>query len=403
MDGMRQRRIPAPLTRTLVIRLTMRVSTRSWTQQDGWDQPLPASAATSADRLLVLACCDPRADSRPAIDDLLASYPGAAVLACSTAGSICGGQVSDVAASVSIVEFRTATVTAAMVRLSDPRESRATGQRLARILLGSENERPAAVLVISDGLIVNGSDLVTGMAEVLPDEVPISGGLAGDGPDFERTWVSLGSERVNYGVLGIALRGQGLRVGHGSEGGWQGFGPHRRITASQGSTLLELDGKPALDIYRDYLGEFAAELPSSALLFPLRIISPDGDVSLVRTVLSVDAEQHSMRFAGDVPQGWRAQLMRTSFDRLLDGAGRAAQESVRQVPSPTWALAVSCVGRRLVLGDRSDEEAEICLDVLGEGVTLHGFYSYGEIAPVDGYSGLHNQTMTLTTLSEGPA
>jgi len=329
-------------------------------------------------------------------------WPDAIILGCTTAGNIVGEVVCDSELIATLVEFTSSELHAAKARLTKPEDSHQAGLKLGMELAHLRGSLPNAVLVISDGLIVNGSDLVAGMVDQLPG-VPISGGLAGDGPNFERTYVALGDELLRNSVVAVGIWGDQLLVNHGSAGGWEGFGPQRLITASHGSTLLELDGQPALELYRRYLGEDAQRLPSSALLFPLRITSPDETRSLVRTVLAIDADTQSMRFAGDVPAGWSAQLMRTTIDRLVDGAQSAATSSLiptQRADEDVLALAVSCVGRRLVLGERADEEIEACADVFGPGTTLRGFYSYGEIVPWDGFVGLHNQTMTLTTITE---
>ena len=189
-----------------------------------------------------------------------------------------------------------------------------------------------------------------------------------------------------------------------SKGGWDRFGPERTVTRSEGNVLFELDGKPALDLYKTYLGERASGLPATALLFPLALRARAGEEkSLVRTILAVDESARSLTFAGDVPQGSLAQLMRANFDRLVDGAEGAALMTRGRCGKgrSTLAVAISCVGRRLVLGERTEEELEAVGDVLPEGARVLGFYSYGEISPfATGRCDLHNQTMTLTTLQE---
>ncbi|NQU37768.1 MAG: FIST C-terminal domain-containing protein [Actinobacteria bacterium] len=379
----------------------MKLATSRWRSSTSWDRSL-VGVSDTLNPSLVLAFWTPTVDAQAALTELADTWPEAIILGCSTAGNIIGDGVCDGELTATLVEFATADLRTAKAQLAKPEDSHQAGLELGMELAHHGSGLPTAVLVISDGLIVNGSDLVAGMVANLPG-VPISGGLAGDGPDFERTQVCLGDDLLRDSVVAVGIWGDQLVVNHGSDGGWEGFGPERIITASHGSTLLELDGQPALELYRRYLGEDAEELPSSALLFPLRITSPDAEHSLVRTVLAIDTGEQSMRFAGDVPTGWGAQLMRTTIDRLVDGAQSAATGSL--IPAPrdradVLALAVSCVGRRLVLGERADEEIEACADVLGSGTTLRGFYSYGEIVPSDGFVGLHNQTMTVTVISE---
>ena len=135
-------------------------------------------------------------------------------------------------------------------------------------------------------------------------------------------------------AVAVGFFGRDLRVGHGSEGGWEVFGLERRITAAEGNVLRELDGKPALELYRAYLGNLADDLPASGLRFPLAVRESDhAERALVRTLLAIDEDEQSMIFAGDVPQDWSAQLMGADADQLLDGAHAAAG---RQSQSWTW-------------------------------------------------------------------
>jgi hypothetical protein len=178
------------------------------------------------------------------------------------------------------------------------------------------------------------------------------------------------------------------------------------VTRAQGNVVEELDGEPALDLYERYLGDLAAGLPSSGLLFPLSISDGPQGEALVRTMLAVDHQARTITFAGDVPQGWTAQLMKADIDRLVDGAAQAATDTAAMcdVVGECLAVAVSCVGRRLVLKGRVEEELEVAVESLPDGAHLVGFYSYGEISPLtSGRCDLHNQTMTLTTLAERPA
>jgi hypothetical protein len=205
-------------------------------------------------------------------------------------------------------------------------------------------------------------------------------------------------------VVAVGFYGERVRIGHGSRGGWDIFGPERRVTASDGNVLRELDGRPALDLYKEYLGELAAGLPATALRFPLALrADADDKKRLVRTILGVNEEEGSLTFAGDIPEGFLAQLMRTNLDRLVDGAEAAAVMTQNRGTdgAPTLAIAISCVGRRMVLGERAEEEVEATLDELPGTTKQIGFYSYGEISPfASGTCDLHNQTMTMTTIHE---
>ena len=329
------------------------------------------------------------------------AYSGATVMGCSTSGEIFDAEITDHSLAVGVLEFERTDLKIASAPIQDAKNSYTAGETLGRELSG-ENLR--GLFVLSDGLRVNGSELVRGLNSVLPEEVVITGGLAGDGSRFERTWVLHEGRLQSEFVTAVGLYGDAVRIGHGSKGGWDIFGPERCVTRSEGNMLFELDGKPALQLYKQYLGERAEELPAAGLLFPLALrTGVDGEEKLVRTILAVDEDRQSMTFAGDIPQNSMVQLMRANFDRLVEGAGQAATLSGldKDGQQTTLAIAISCVGRRLVLGERTEEEVEATMDALPHGTKQIGFYSYGELSPyANGRCDLHNQTMTLTTISE---
>jgi hypothetical protein len=353
---------------------------------------------------MILAFAAPCFHDKP---DLLAelkqAYPESTVIGCSTSGEIDHTRIRDESIVVAALRFETSRVKHAATRLSDASESFSAGARIADELAAPDLR---AVIVLSEGLHVNGSELVRGLNSRLPENVVVTGGLAGDGDRFGRTWVMANGKVETNGVVAVGLYGGKVRVGHGSKGGWDTFGPERVVTKSDGNVLYALDDRPALALYKEYLGERAAGLPGSALLFPLALrASPDEANSVVRTVLAVDETTQSMTFAGDIPTGHYAKLMRANFDRLILGAQAAggAAAALADRRGAALSIAISCVGRRLVLGERSEEETEATLETLPDGTQQIGFYSYGEISPhATGRCDLHNQTMTLTVLSEDP-
>jgi hypothetical protein len=337
--------------------------------------------------------------------EMRAMFPEAHLVGCSTGGQILGEEVSDDDIAAVILSFDTTRVRVAWREIAGPVDSRACGQALGYALRGDEL---AGVVILSDGLNVNGSALVRGLASAVGPYVPITGGLAGDGPDFSATLVGIDAAPRTHSVGAVGFYGQAIRIGHGYGGGWDVFGPRRRITRSVDNVLYELDGKPALDLYERYLGEEdSAGLPSTGLLFPLRIYDVDApDMAIVRTILAIDRERRSMTFAGDMPEGWVAQLMHGNFHRLAAGAATAARTAHPAddlvASGDELALLVSCIGRRLLLGQQTVDEVEAVAAELGAGVRCVGFYSYGEISPhaASGVCQLHNQTMTITTIRE---
>jgi len=366
----------------------------------GWS--IPAFPRLNSQRTLVLAFGAPnhRDDPGP-IGELLDAYPDSHVIGCSTSGEIVGATLHDDALSVAVARFQHTDIASAVAPVRSAADSRAAGETL-----GHQLSRPnlRAVLVFSDGLRVNGSELVAGLNAVLPESVIVTGGLAGDGDRFQRTWSLRNGPPRESLIVAAGLYGSRVRVGHGSKGGWDLFGPERRVTRAEGNVLFEIDGRPALELYKEYLGERAGGLPATALLFPIALRrSADDDTVLVRTVLGVNDDAGSMTFAGDIPEGSMITLMRANFDRIIEASGDSAlhARSTQGGEAPSLCLAISCVGRRLVLGERAEEELEACMEILPPGSRQVGFYSYGEISPfASGRCDLHNQTMTLTTIAE---
>ncbi len=379
----------------------MRASLLSWQAAGGWQ-----SKDRLPDQGHLVFYFGPRAalQSGERTAEIRAMFPRAHVVGCSTGGQILGDEVSDDGVAAVVLNFERTRLKAAWHEVAGPDDSRDCGLALGNAL---KDDDLAGVFILSDGLNVNGSALVCGLAAAVGPSVPITGGLAGDGPDFAATLVGVDDALRPHSVAAVGFYGEAIRIGCGYGGGWDVFGPRRRITRSAGNILYELDGKPALDLYERYLGEEdSAGLPSTGLLFPLRIYDSEApDMAVVRTILGVDRQRRSMTFAGDMPEGWVAQLMRGSFGRLTAGAAAAARTAhlpVADLGGDELALLVSCIGRRLLLGQQTLDEVEAVGQELGADIRRIGFYSYGEISPhaASGVCQMHNQTMTVTTIRE---
>lgn len=368
----------------------MNVQTLRW--QDGrWQTK--ATPLTSAE--LVLYFGAPAALAAGAPRQLRELYPAAQLVGCSTGGEIFEEEALDESIVAAAVQFAATSVKVACEPIAIGSESERVGAALASRLVAAGLR---GVFVLSDGTRVNGSALVRGLRGGLPPGVVVTGGMAGDGARFVSTVVGADAIPQVGQVVAVGFYGSALRIGHGSVGGWERFGPQRTITRAKENVLYEIDGEPALALYKRYLGKEAEALPGSALHFPLAI-RRDG-AELVRTVLGIDEAEQSMTFAGDMPEGAAVQLMRGSMARLVSGARDAAAQA-GSGGADTLAVLVSCIGRKLFLGQRVSDEVEAVASVLGPAVTM-GFYSYGEFSPhaATGLCELHNQTMTITTFSE---
>lgn len=329
-------------------------------------------------------------------------FPRACLLGCSTAGEISSGGVSEEECILTAVEFSSTCVAQASTTLASMEDSFDAGLRI-----GAQLAAPGlkAVIVFAPGVAINGSALVDGVIRRVGSQVPITGGLAADGGAFVRTWTLNSQGASTDEIVAIGLHGDALEFAHGSFGGWKPFGPVRRITRCEGNIVGEIDGEPALAVYQRYLGEHAKNLPASGLLFPFAIVDDAGnETGPIRTILGVDRDAGSITLAGAVDSGGYLKLMHADTDRLVGGATVAAEAArkMRSSSGDSLAILVSCIGRKLVMGERVGEEVAAVSRVFGSGSTLTGFYSYGEISP--GVSSatcdLHNQTMTISWLGE---
>lgn len=378
----------------------MKTEQKIWSPGSGWEITIDNNLSVSANLVLVFGNRE-ELESPDRFYEIKEFYPNADVMINSTSGEIYDINVNDSTIVLTAICFEQTELKFARIDTDLEKDSFKAGESISNQLL---SEALKHIFVISDGQMVNGSQLVSGMNSILPERISVTGGLAGDGSKFMRTLVGLNQPPSAGQIIAIGFYGESLQIGFGSRGGWDPFGPQRLVTKAENNVLYELDGQSALSLYKKYLGEQAAGLPGTGLLFPLSIQINEDSEFLVRTILAVDEENQSMTFAGDIPVGSKARLMKANFDRLVEGAEIAAEDSknlLRQNDSEL-AILVSCVGRKLVLGQRIEEEVEMVREVLGNNTTITGFYSYGEICPTlkDNYCDLHNQTMTITTLSE---
>jgi hypothetical protein len=335
------------------------------------------------------------------VDEIRKEFPYQHIVFGSTSGEIIGAKVFDESIVVTAIEFEKSTF---QIRTENVLNHNKDSKKMGAILYDKmPKENLKHLFVISEGSFVNGSSLIEGLEENIQNSVPISGGMCGDDAKFEKTLASYNEYPKEGEVVLIGFYGETLEISFSSYGGWTTFGPARTITKSKANVLYEIDGLPALDLYKKYLGEKANKLPQASLLYPLNITLDGRDQAVVRTILGIDNENSSMTLAGDVPVNARVQLMMASVDGIVQGAKTAAVLAMKgRKQKPEIAILVSCVGRKLVMNQRVEEEIEEVNNIVGKDVSITGFYSYGEMAPFTGntFCDLHNQTMTLTLISE---
>lgn len=338
------------------------------------------------------------------VQPLLDALAGTPMIGCSTAGEIDADGVLDGALTVSAMRFDRPGVRIVATDIGDMDDSFAAGERLGAMLTGAGLH---SAIVLGQGVRINGSALIDGITRAIGPGVTLSGGLAGDNGAFTRTWTLANGKASDRTIVAMGVYEPAIKITHGSFGGWKPFGPVRHVTRSAGNVLFELDNEPALAVYKRYLGDYASRLPASGLLFPFAMrTSQREEVGIIRTILGIDEAAGSLILAGEIYRDGYLQLMHASTDALVEGATQAAEQARAGMNgagrNEGLAVLVSCVGRKLAMAGRVDEEVEAVSDTLGRNFAVTGFYSNGEISP--DHAGpechLHNQTMTITLITE---
>jgi hypothetical protein len=373
----------------------MKTEQIQWTVTHDWDTS--NIQLSNAQLVLVFAGIDIIPNSHY-YETLHTAYPTADIVLISTSGEIHGNEMFENSASATAILFEKTPVKISTRENIAGQDAIEIGKQITSELLADDLKH---ILLFSEGGQMNGDHLIAGISANLPKHIAVTGGLAGDSARFAKTTMGLNSTISENMVVAIGLYGETIEVGYGSNDGWDLFGPLRLVTKAEENVLYDLDDTNALELYKKYLGERANELPGAALLFPICILKPDG-TKLVRTILSINEENQTMVFAGNVPVGSKVQFMMANFDRVIESASNAALKSqISEHEYPDLTLMVSCVGRKLVMQNRTEEEIEAVADTYNQESTFCGFYSNGEICPsTDGINSLHNQTMTITTFKE---
>ena len=380
---------------------SMRTEQRCWTNDHGWSSLAGEDFKNNAQIVFAFGSSSSFKDEvlfKKIKDD----YPHSHIVGCSTAGEIYDTKVLDDSLILTAAIFDSATIKAAYSKIENQEFSHQIGAELAQSL---EKENLIHVLVFSDGLNVNGSELINGLVQNLPKNIGVTGGLAGDGEQFNETLVCSNNSPEKDHITALGFYGSHLKISYGSMGGFSPFGPERLVTRAKGNVLYELDGQSAIELYKKFLGEERSrDLATNQFYFPLSYRRIDQKNGAVRTILAIDEKENSMTFAGDISEGGYARLMKSNSERIIDGAIDAANTCTEfsGFENPDLALLISCVGRKIMLNQRVEEEIESVRNAFSQDTTLMGFYSYGEIAHFTPHEPcqLHNQTMAITTFRE---
>lgn len=363
-----------------------------------WEKTLDGSLDSSSTLIFIFSASDFSLNDA-GYRELLSKFPNAIITGCSTAGEIYEDELHDGSLSIAIAQFEKTQIVSKWIQVDKYEDSYEAGSNLANMF---DPKGLKSVFVLGDGLGVNGSELVRGVNYVFKGKTIATGGMASDAGKFEKTWVFIDKEPLSNYVSAIGFYGESVNVDYASEGGWSQFGLERVVTEcdEQTNTIYTLDHKPALELYKEYMGEHAKDLPSSALQFPFLVIDNDRD-NKIRAIWGANEENQSVQLFGDVKNGDKIVFLKGSPRFIISGAQKAACDLDLAYGKTLLSIAVSCMGRRAVLQDRTEDEVEVVKDSLGENVSQVGFYSYGELSPrTSGKCGMLNQTMTLTLISE---
>ena len=329
----------------------MQIEQTRWTTSTGW-KTIHSTLTNNDSVQFVLLFADPDClTNKEALSELISRYPNAAIIGGTSAGNVLGTEVNDNDMVATAIHFEKSRIRVSTIKVN----SNGLKDQVAKAALALKEDDLKHLFVLSDGLSVNGSELAEGLNSV--EGVSITGGLMGDKGRFENTYVISNGEIHENGAVLVAFYGEHLDVRYGCFAGWDEFGVDRVITKSVDNVVYEIDGQPALNLYKTYLGDLSDQLPASGLRFPLSIRAGK-DLLLIRTLLAIDEEKQSLTFAGDVPEGAITLLMKGSTSDLVEGARNAAKQATATGNTPGFAVVISCVGRRLLMGQMVEEELE---------------------------------------------
>jgi hypothetical protein len=350
------------------------------------------------------------------LEQINAQWPGIALIGCTTDGEM-SSDILFAEDSLALVllsgdDFHAVSGVARSVSTDVAGSIRASVNDAVQRLTGTgggddggDGRAPRLCIAMPDGLTVSGSAALDALRAAFCDAVPIFGGTAGDQWRFKGTRQFHGTEVLQDSVP-FLLFGEGVVFSCGVDTGWRPIGREGRVTEVEGHVVRAIDGRPATEFYREFLGN--ADI-TQLTEYPLAVTADDGrgaNSYYLRAPGRTDEATGCIHFLGDVPDGARVHITTTNRDQILAATRSSFQNALDNFPKesggagkPALALCISCAGRKQILGSRTQEEARIVNELLGD-VPAAGFYGYGEIARLakDGISHYHNETFTTLLL-----
>ncbi len=360
-------------------------------------------AVVGSDAALLIVFASVRYDLTALLEGIHAQTGEVPLVGCSTAGEIAAGGPGDAGVVVTALGGPGFSIETTVARGAQHR-LRAAGAEAAACA-ATVTARPHRVLMLlTDGLAGDQSEIVRGAYGVVGAGIPLVGGCAGDDMRMEATHQLHGHEVLTDSVIGAAIGSDGP-LGIGVKHGWSPVGEPMLVTASSDNRVHSIDGRPALDVYLERLDAppavrtDAASFTHFAQTHPLGLVGRGGEAQ-VRFVSDAGFEDRSLGCIAEVPQGGLAWLMDGDDASVLAATDAACEDALAPLgdQAPLGLIAFDCIARRGVLGERGvRSEVERVADN-GRGAPVAGFYTYGEIARTSGITGFHNQTLVVLAL-----
>jgi len=372
----------------------------SYSRSDGWSGKFP-TALDSPQTLLLLFADAALLEKGQLQEEIGKAFPQAVLIGCSTISPIANGQIVYHGAVLAICQFEKSTLKTAMQSLQTPAESRQAGETVGKALYRPDLRQ---VLLFGDDQVLNANEFMNGLNSAAPQPVQISGGMASH-PDFAdgTRLLVLGRQVKSQAVGAVGIYGEMLHAAQVEDVGLMTHSKFYTITQAENRVIYEVDKRPALEIYREFLGVLAPHLEFMHV-FPVGFYAqPLAPLKVVRSVLGVDEKQKALIFASDLPAEKTIRFMVGLPTQFVDSAKRVASQVSEQMGQKQrlLALTVSCASREFALGDDVDKEPAAVYNHLPPNTTQIGFYAYGEIAwGGTGTCELHNHTINVTLLGE---
>lgn len=246
-------------------------------------------------------------------------------------------------------------------------------------------------------------EVISGLRRIVGDNCPIVGGSSADN-DVSGQWSQLGPDGALTDGLVLAVLFPSSPLGCGFQGGYEPVGPNGIvtgigyqpagdsgvITASSGREILSIDNEPAAEVYNRWAGDLIGQrirdggsILADTTMFPLA--TDAGKVDGVTHYLLIHpeslGEEGTLRTFCNLEVGSRVYAMKGETERLVNRAGRVAEQARKVVESGgrrvSGGLVVYCGGCKIAVGDEISKVSDAVAAGLGD-VPFIACFTFGE-------------------------